>query len=59
MFDLEAFMANVTKELKLMEAHGVTVPPGAYTRAANKDEMSEYVATMSVTDCADLLISLG
>lgn len=60
MSEIETFALEVTKELRELEALGTKVPAGAYKRAADLTEMEEYAdGSMSVSDCADLLMSLG
>lgn len=56
---VEMFAKEVAKELTEMKKLGSPVPDGAMKRVEDMDEMAEYEESMSVSDCADLLISLG
>lgn len=59
MDDIMKFSQAVTKELAELKSLGVAVSDGALKSAADLTEMAEYAASMSVGDCADLLMNLG
>jgi hypothetical protein len=58
MNDIKKFAEEVEKELIEMKATGIRVPKGAMKTVTNINEMAEYI-DMSVSECADLLVSLG
>lgn len=54
------FMQNVEQELLEMKKLGIKVPAKAIKMAQDPEAMQEYGDdAMSVSDCADLLISLA
>lgn len=57
MSDIKQFCQAVTLEMTEMRKLGMQVPDGAFTRAADEEEMQDYI-NMKTSECADLLISL-
>ncbi len=56
--ELVKFSQDVQQELSELKKLNVYVPIGAFNRAKDLEQMAEYI-DMKVSDCADLLISLG
>ena len=59
MDDIMKFSQNVTQELTALKELDVAIPARAFERAADLAGMTEYAGSMSVSDCADLLIQLA
>jgi len=55
----ELFSELVHKELTEMKRLGIKVPNKSLEMSKNKKVMKEYVNSMDISECADLLISLG
>lgn len=53
-----SFSQNVKMELFQLSRLGVRVPTRAFAMASDNDAMKEY-ESMSVRDCADLLVNLA
>lgn len=56
--ELVKFFQDVQQELSEMKRIGMNVPQRAFERSKDLEQMAEYI-DMKVSDCADLLISLG
>ena len=56
---LDIYCDLVFKELTEMKKLGIKVPKKSFKMSKDKKIMTEYVDSTDISDCADLLISLG